>query len=180
MYRHPLFLAILLAFVVLLVLSNQDDAPIQLTEPQLFKDKFYLQNFQAKGYDQQGQLNQVIHGERLNQPVATLDNHLVSPQVTLIENSQPTWELTAQKGWMDSNHEQATLEGELHLKQLNQDQLELNTDYVDLDLILKKVTTDDIVTLNHIDGRTEGTGMEADLPTATFQFNSDVESVYEP
>lgn len=180
MNRRPILLSILLAALVLLILMRQDDGPIQIVEPQLFKDKFYIQNFEAKGFDIDGKLNQIVNGDRLNQPVTTLDNHLSNPKVVLIEDGKPRWELTAQEGWMDANHEKASLSGELHLQQLEEDRLSLDTEHVDLDLLSKKVSTEDTVVLNQNNGSTEGTGMEADLPGALFQFKSDVKSVYEP
>lgn len=180
MYRRPLLLLLLLASVVILIVRPKPELPIQSLDPERFKDQFYLNTFTARGFNGDGQLNQIIKGQRLNQPVDSGDHYITEPDVTLFEDKQEKWTLTASSGWVDNRQEMARLNENITLRSAGESGLKLDTSKLDINLSSRQMNTADSVEIRQSSGVTRGIGLDANLSTSRFEIKSKVESTYEP
>ncbi len=108
---------------------------------------------------------------------------LTNPHLTLYQNEELPWELTAQKGTLISDGSIINLRDDVELVQKD----ELNTSATQLitsELTIKPnehfATTDKPVTIKTADGLTQAKGLNAFLKTNRIELLSEVSGVYYP
>ena len=146
-------------------------------------DQELLPEFTAKMlhqelYDEQGQLHQKVISESMEHFKEISLTHFLKPDFTLYENQQPNWRIVAMGGTLQEGllilDKQVTMHQMVEGSQVKT----IQTEYLEIDLNAKLVTTDSPVIIQGEQLIITGQGLEANLNEGMIRLTNQVNTLF--
>ena len=128
-------------------------------------------------FDDKGELTQEVFSQKMEHFAELQLTHFVQPEFVIYQDRQPLWRLSAKIGNMQDGL--LSLDENVKMVQLNDNNLvkTIATDYIEIDLDTKMVTTDNPITIEGQKMRVVGNGMVADLTLGKVSLTQHVETL---
>ncbi len=179
--HRPLLLLLLLVSVVLLFIQQRPETEPEVQEA-LFRDNYFLLNFETLAFNKEGKPDTLIIGQRLNQPVNSQEHHVQAPRIRQLKGLDVHWEVSARQATLDEHHSQATLDDNVLISRFDGETgeaaLKVSTPTLLLDIPAQSARTDEQVIITDGPNRLTGKGMSANLDAARLELHADTEALY--
>ncbi|WP_416306232.1 LPS export ABC transporter periplasmic protein LptC [Neptunicella sp. SCSIO 80796] len=180
-------ISICLLFLLVLALNLEDwlaDSPIQTTEntEEAWQPNYQANEMQSTLYDKQGNINHLVYAQHMEHYQLlgfTLFEH---PQYTIFTQEQDRpWKISATEGTLyDDNR--LHLEDNVIVQSMDKEGFvqTMQTDFIEINLDSRTLTSDQIVTITGKNYVMQGTGFSANLDKRTFELLNHVKSTFAP
>ncbi|WP_298773601.1 LPS export ABC transporter periplasmic protein LptC [uncultured Shewanella sp.] len=178
-------IAIILLFSTALILywqvqSKKEDQARNIDISQ--RPDYIVEDLSGIEYNKLGQISSRVsakhmeHFDNTNMTYFTQPVYLIYP-----DNRQGKWRIQAKKGTLNKITGKVTLENNVIIDSMSPDQplRTVKTDFLELDLNTKIMTSNKHIYITGVDFTIEGKGLYADLNTQTVKLTSQVEGKYE-
>lgn len=180
MNQRSLLLLALLAAILVLYLSFNQQKPQAPAEDIQAQSKYYLEAFVTSSFGSNGQLQRIFQGKTLKQSVNNGETTVDGPHIQLIEADSPTWIISANTAWLDARQEHARLQGNVIANEQSPPHSELKTSELSVDLTDQSAYTNAKVSITQGVHSINGEGLQANLPQGILEILAKVQSVYIP
>lgn len=161
---------------------KEDTQPNQISEQDAFRPTYKAINLRSALYDDTGRLTHRIFASEMEHYEQLGFVFFKQPQYTIyIENDEQPWRLSADEGTLyDDNRIQ--LEQNVTIQSLSDNNFvkTITTEYMQMDLDTKVMTSDQAVTIVGEDYKIQSNGFNANLHTKQYELKKHVQTVYLP
>ncbi|TPW12363.1 MAG: hypothetical protein FD130_1787 [Halothiobacillaceae bacterium] len=142
----------------------------------------FLKNFTLTAMDERGLLQQQLVADKMVHFTGSGESEVSKPHLTLYREQQNPWEITAERGWFNTNGDRALLQEQVVMEQMDKQGHPLTLQTRDLTVIPKKnyAETDAAVTVTSHRGVIRGVGLRAYLKEGRLSLLANVKGRYEP
>lgn len=169
------FFCIVIIYAMIMDRGNQRVVATPATDG---SNNFYMQDFMIRQYDETGALSRMIVGDQMTRETDSGVSQLQNPSATIYEEAQPAWRLTSQTGTINADQTEMTLLEGVMVVQQPTEELELQTEQLDINLVDQTASSEEKVVIMHTSGRQEGVGMTAELKKNELRLLSQVKGNY--
>jgi LPS export ABC transporter protein LptC len=180
MNQRSLLLLALLAVILVLYLSSNQQKPQPPAEDIQAQSKYYLEEFVTRSFGPTGELQRIFQGKTLKQSIHNGETTVDTPRIQLIEADSPTWIISANTAWLDARQEHARLQGNVIANEQSPPHSELKTPELAVNLTDQSAHTSAKVSMTQGTHSIHGEGLQANLPQGTLEILAKVQSVYIP
>lgn len=169
------FFCVVIIYAMIMDRGNQRVVATPATDG---SNNFYMQDFMIRQYDETGALSRMIVGDQMTRETDSGVSQLQNPSATIYEEAQPAWKLTSQTGTINADQTEMTLLEGVMVVQQPTEELELQTEQLDINLVDQTASSEEKVVIMHTSGRQEGVGMTAELKKNELRLLSQVKGNY--
>ncbi|MDH5301159.1 MAG: LPS export ABC transporter periplasmic protein LptC [Gammaproteobacteria bacterium] len=178
--QPTLIIALLLAVVVILWLTETEQQLRNADTSALLNEEadYYMENFRLSETDEQGKLTKQLSGSRLAH-FADRHTELQSPDITILQDDQPLWRLTAEQGSLLKG--QLTLNHNVRIEQLADHAaryLQVETDQLNVDMNTRTSYAPGLVQIYYASATIQAHGMHLLFDSRQMQLHSKVRGTY--
>lgn len=173
-----ILIGIFCAVIAVAMVMDRGDQRIIDTPASDGSNNFYMQNFVIRQYDDAGVLSGIIIGDEMTRETDSGISQLQNPAATIYEDAQPAWKLTSLSGTINADQTRMSLANKVTARQQPTQELELQTEQLDINLVDQTASSDEKVVIIHTSGRQEGIGMSAELKKNELRLLSQVKGYY--
>lgn len=178
-------IAIILLFGTALILywqvqSKKDNQVVNADIGQ--RPDYIVEDLSGVEYNKLGLINSRVSAKQMEHFDATNMTYFTQPVYLIYpDNRQGKWRLRADKGTLNKVTGKVTLEDNVIIDSLSPEQplRTVKTDFLELDLNTKIMTSNKRIYVTGVDFTIEGKGLYADLNAQTVKLTSQVEGTYE-
>jgi len=164
-----------IAYVMVMDRGNQRVIATPATDG---SNNFYMQDFMIRQYDESGALSRMIVGDQMTRETDSGISQLQNPSATIYEDALPAWKLDSETGTINADQTEMTLFENVTVVQQPTEELELQTEQLDINLVDQTASSAEKVVIMHTSGRQEGVGMTAELKRNELRLLSQVKGNY--
>lgn len=176
-----LFLAALLATILVVWLAETEQNLRESSTPIVPPEEadYYMENFHLSETDSDGRILRQLSGDRL---AHYTNDHtdLQAPKLTLNEDQQPGWRITADKGQLKQS-QQLELQYHIHILQLNapaDERLLVKTQNLTIDMQSRESHSEGLVEISQANATIQAQGMRLLFDERQLQLQSQVRGNY--
>lgn len=152
----------------------------QAKEDQTIQQDYFLSAFTITAMDTDGAPQHRLKATHLKHFSGEGKTELQQPHMVLYKQGQPQWQLTAQQGLLLEQQDEVTLQGDVNVVQLEDEQpLQITTQSLQLQPNSGLAETKEAVTLTQGNNRIEAVGMKIDQNRQRLVLLSQVRGRYE-
>ena len=176
-------LQILFAFSLILAANYYwDPSPAQIADPatsarQQALPRTYLETVRTWSFDEAGNLNDIVEGERVEQFPQRSQSHITEPRFYSHSKNDKTWSASARRGLFMQRAERLVLRDNVILTH-DQTGTKMKSNALDIYLDTRTARSKKKVIITRGQDRTTADGLLADLDRETLELKPNVESVY--
>lgn len=141
-------------------------------------NNFYMENFSISNFTEDGVLSRVISGQQMTRETESGASKIINPQAILYRDAKAAWKIVSAEGMISSDQTLLNLSKTVRARMQPNEDLEIQTNQLDINLSSQIAQTDDKVTIMHPTGYQEGIGMSAELSKNEMRLNSQVKGHY--
>jgi len=141
-------------------------------------NNFYMENFTITSFDENGLLSRVISGQQMTRETESGISNIVKPEAILYEDAAPVWKVVSAEGTINGDQSELTLRNKVRARHQPDEDLEIQTNQLDINLSAKTAESAQKVKIVHPTGYQEGIGMTAELSTNEMRLKSQVKGHY--
>ena len=137
-----------------------------------------MENFSISNFTEDGVLSRVISGQQMTRETESGASKIINPQAILYRDAKAAWKIVSAEGMISSDQTLLNLSKTVRARMQPNEDLEIQTNQLDINLSSQIAQTDDKVTIMHPTGYQEGIGMSAELSKNEMRLNSQVKGHY--
>lgn len=154
------FVALLVVFTSWLSRKSEAPAPQGRAAAESLPD-YFMRGIDSRITDREGNISHRLTAESLFHYPENDLSELEQPDVTILGENRTSWRATALSGRIEGDAQQLLLQGDVRLRQHGENELNLQTDWLQIDTARHYAQTDAPVTLEGPSTRVHGIGMQA-------------------
>lgn len=182
---NRLTISITLLFVLIVALNSQWWLPAEQPQTTQQAEAAWQPNYQATNmhtslYNEQGTLAHSIHAKHMEHYDLLGFTLFEQPQYRIfVDPDEPPWEVTAEEATLYEDN-RIQLETNVRIHSLNPEGFiqTIVTDFIEIDLNTKVMTSDQPVVISGQEYRINSNGFWADLNTKQFELREHVQTIY--
>ncbi|WP_299490126.1 LPS export ABC transporter periplasmic protein LptC [uncultured Shewanella sp.] len=183
MSRVSIAIALLFGTAIILywqVQSKKEDQSLNVDISQ--RPDYIVEDLSGVEYNKLGLVSSRVSAKHMEHYDSTNMTYFTEPVYFIYpDNQQGKWRIRANKGTLNKVTGKVTLENNVIIDSLSPEQpvKTVKTDFLELDLNTKIMTSNKHIYITGVDFTIEGKGLYADLNTQTVKLTSQVEGTYE-
>lgn len=141
-------------------------------------NNFYMENFTISNFDENGVLSRVVSGQQMTRETESGASNIINPEAILYTDAEAAWKIVSTEGTITGDQTELTLRDTVRARRQPDQNLEIQTEQLDINLTAQSAQSEEKVTIVHPTGYQEGIGMTAELSKNELRLLSQVKGHY--